>query len=57
MASVGRANMNTANHAAKTVKTELDAMQKTLTQIGTAMAMSQQRMAKDKKDALTYDPA
>jgi hypothetical protein len=56
MASVGRANMNTANHAAKSVKGELDSMQKTLTQIGTAMAMSQQRLAKDKKDALSYDP-
>ena len=57
MATVGRANMNTANHAAKTVKTELDSMQKTLTQIGTAMAMSQQRLGKEKKDALSYDPA
>ena len=56
MATVGRANMNTANHAARSVKTELDSMQKTLTQIGTAMAMSQQRLAKDKKDAQTYDP-
>jgi hypothetical protein len=56
MAGVGRANMNTANHAAKTVKAELDSMQKTLSQIGTAMAMSQQRLAKDKKDALNYDP-
>ncbi|HET6147363.1 MAG TPA: hypothetical protein VFH68_07495 [Polyangia bacterium] len=56
MATVGRANMNTANHAAKTVKAELDNMQKTLTQIGTAVAMSQQRMAKDKKDPLNYDP-
>jgi hypothetical protein len=57
MASVGRANMNTANHAAKTVKTELEGMQKTLTKIGQAVAMSQQRLAKDKKDALAYDPA
>lgn len=56
MASVGRANMNTANHAAKSVKGELDSMQKTLTQIGTALAMSAQRMAKDKKEPLTYDP-
>lgn len=57
MSGVGRANMNTANHAAKTVKAELDNMQKTLTQIGTAMAMSQQRMAAAKKDTLSYDPA
>jgi hypothetical protein len=56
MSGVGRANMNTANHAAKTVKAELDEMQKTLTQVGTAMAFSQQRLAKDKKDALEYDP-
>jgi hypothetical protein len=56
MAGVGRANMNTANHAAKTVKTELDTMQKTLTQIGTAMALSQQRLGAAKKDLLTYDP-
>jgi hypothetical protein len=56
VSGVGRANMNTANHAAKTVKAELDEMQKTLTQVGTAMAFSQQRLAKDKKDALEYDP-
>ena len=57
MAGVGRANMNTANHAAKTVKSQLDEMQKTLSQIGTAVAFSQQRQAKDKKDVLDYDPA
>jgi hypothetical protein len=56
MANVGRANMNTANHAAKAVKTELETMQKTLTKIGQAVAMSQQRLGKDKKDALAYDP-
>jgi len=56
MASVGRANMNTANHAAKSVKGELDSMQKTLTQIGTALALSAQRMAKDHKEPLAYDP-
>jgi hypothetical protein len=57
MAGVGRANMNTANHAAKTVKTELDNMQKTLSQIGMAVAMSQQHQVRDKKDVLDYDPA
>jgi hypothetical protein len=57
ISGVGRANMNTANHAAKTVKTELDEMQKTLSKIGTAAALSQQRLARDKKDALDYDPA
>ena len=56
IASVGRANMNTANHAAQTVKTELDGMQKTLTQIGTAVALSQQRLTAAKKDTLSYDP-
>jgi hypothetical protein len=56
IASVGRANMNTANHAAKAVKSELENMQKTLTQIGTAVARSQQRLVAAKKDALAYDP-
>jgi hypothetical protein len=56
MANVGRANMNTANHAAKSVKSEIDSMEKTLTQIGTAVAYSQQRLGKDKKDPLAYDP-
>jgi hypothetical protein len=56
VSGVGRANMNTANHAAKTVKTELTEMQKTLTQVGQAMAFSQQHQAKDKKDVLDYDP-
>jgi hypothetical protein len=32
-------------------------MQKTLTQIGQAVAMSQQRLAKDKKDPVAFDPA
>jgi hypothetical protein len=56
ISGVGRANMNTANHAARTVKSELDDMQKTLSQIGTAVALSQQRLARDKKDVLEYDP-
>jgi hypothetical protein len=56
IASVGRHNMNTANHAAQTVKAELEGMQKTLTQIGTAVALSQQRLAAAKKDTLSYDP-
>jgi hypothetical protein len=57
ISSVGRSNMNTANRAAKTVKAELETMQKTLTQIGGAFAMSQQRLAAAKNDALAYDPA
>jgi hypothetical protein len=56
MVSVGRSNMNTANHAAKAVKGELDNMQKKLGEIGRAVAMSQQRMAAAKKDTLSYDP-
>ena len=56
MASVGRQNMNTANHAAKAVKTEIDGMQKTLGAIGQAVYASQLRLGKDKKDVLTYDP-
>jgi hypothetical protein len=56
IASVGRANMNTANHAAKAVKGELENMQKTLGVIGLAVARSQQRMVAAKKDPLGYDP-
>jgi hypothetical protein len=56
IASVGRANMNTANHAAKAVKTELDTMEKSLTTIGRMVAMSQQRLTAAKKDPLSYDP-
>jgi hypothetical protein len=56
IASVGRANMNTANHAAKAVKTELDTMEKTLTTIGRMVALSQQRLAAAKKESLAYDP-
>jgi hypothetical protein len=56
IASVGRANMNTANHAAKAVKTELDGMEKTLTSIGRMVALSQQRLTAAKKDPLSYDP-
>ena len=56
IASVGRANMNTANHAAKAVKGELETMQKKLGDIGKAVALSQQRLAAAKKDTLSYDP-
>jgi len=54
--SVGRSNFNTANSAARSVKAEIEGMQKTLGQIGGVLALSQQRLAKDKKDVLTYDP-
>jgi hypothetical protein len=56
ISSVGRANMNTANRAAKVVKAELEDMQKTLNQVGGAFAASQQRLAAAKKEATTYDP-
>ncbi len=57
MASVGRANMNTANHAAKAVKGELETMQKTLGEIGQAVvrepAASRRRT---RRTSLSYDP-
>ncbi len=56
ISSVGRANMNTANRAARTVKAELEGMQKTLTQVNNAFLMSVQRLVAAKKDALAYDP-
>jgi hypothetical protein len=56
ISSVGRANMNTANRAARVVKAELEDMQKTVNQIGSAFAASQQRMAGAKKDTLSFDP-
>jgi hypothetical protein len=54
--AVGRRMFNAANFGAKRVKTELDEMQKTIAQIGSAVALSQQKLAADKKDALAYDP-
>ncbi len=54
--AVGRRMYNAANFGAKRVKAELDDMQKTIGQIGSAVALSQQRLAAEKKDALAYDP-
>jgi hypothetical protein len=54
-AGVGRRAYNTTNQAARKVKGELEDMQKTVTQIGTAVAMSQQRLGAEKKDPLSYD--
>lgn len=54
--NVGRRFHNQANSAAKAVKAELDGMQKTVSQIGTAAAMSQQRLQAAKQDSLAYDP-
>jgi hypothetical protein len=55
--SVGRSNYNTANSAARSVKSEIDGMHKTLDEIGKVMATSQVRLTRDKKDVLAYDPA
>jgi hypothetical protein len=54
--AVGRRMFNAANFGAKRVKAELDEMQKTVSQIGSAVALSQQRLAAEKKDPLAYDP-
>ncbi len=54
--AVGRRMYNSANFGAKRVKAEIDEMQKTVTQIGSAVALSQQRLAAQKKDPLSYDP-
>jgi hypothetical protein len=54
--AVGRRMYNQANFGAKRVKAELDEMQKTVTEIGQKVAMSQQRLAAAKKDPLSYDP-
>jgi hypothetical protein len=54
--AVGRRAYNNTNAAAKKVKAEVDDMQKTVAQIGTAIAMSQQRLTAEKKDVLAWDP-
>jgi len=54
--SMARNNFNTANSAARQVKTEIEGMQKTLGQIGAVIADSQKRLAAEKKDVLSYDP-
>ncbi len=52
----GRRAFNVANRAAKSVKTELEEMHKTVSQIGTAVALSGQRLQSDKKDSASFDP-
>jgi hypothetical protein len=54
--AVGRRMFNAANFGAKRVKAELDEMQKTVTKIGSAVALSQQRLVAVQKDPLSYDP-
>ena len=55
-AAVGRRAFNKANESARQIKVELEEMQKTVSQIGTSVAMSQQRMAAEKKDSASFDP-
>lgn len=54
--NIARRFNNQANAAAKSVKSEIEGMQKTLGAIGTAVAASQQRLQAAKQDALSYDP-
>ncbi len=54
--AVGRRMFNDANRGAKKVKGELATMQETVTQIGQAVALSQQHLQAEKKDPLSYDP-
>jgi hypothetical protein len=53
--AVGRRMFNQANFGAKRVKTELDEMQKTITDITTAVNMSSQRLAAGRQDPLAFD--
>ena len=53
--AVGRRMFNQANFGAKRVKTELDEMQKTITQITTAVNLSSQRLAANRQESLTFD--
>lgn len=54
--AVGRRNYNKTNESARQIKVELEEMQKTVSQIGTAVAMSQQRMTAEKREATSFDP-
>jgi hypothetical protein len=53
--AVGRRMFNQANFGAKRVKTELDDMQKTITEITTKVNMSSQRLAATKQEPLAFD--
>jgi len=55
-AAVGRRAYNKANESARQIKPEIEEIQKTISQIGVAVARSQDRMAREKKDATSYDP-
>ena len=56
MAMSGRRAFNDTNRAAKKVKSEVEEMHKSVTQIGAAVAMSQQRAQAAKLDRLAFDP-
>jgi hypothetical protein len=51
----GRRAYNETNKAAKRVRTEIEEMHKTVTQIAAAVAMSHQRLQAERKDRLGYD--
>ncbi|MGB8298105.1 MAG: hypothetical protein WCG85_22015 [Polyangia bacterium] len=53
--AVGRRMFNQANFGAKRVKSELDDMQKTITEITTYVNMSSQRLAATKQEPLAFD--
>ena len=55
MSVSGRRAYNDTNRAAKKVKTEIEEMHKTVTQIASAVAFSQQRSQAEKRDGLAYD--
>jgi hypothetical protein len=51
----GRRAYNETNRAAKRVRTEIEEMHKTVTQIATAVALSHDRLQKEKRDRTSYD--
>jgi hypothetical protein len=56
MAMSGRRAFNETNRAAKRVKTEIEEIHKSVSQIGGAVAVSQQRAQAAKLDRLAFDP-
>jgi hypothetical protein len=56
MAMSGRRAFNVTNQAAKSVQVEVEKIHKSVTQIGSAVAMSQQRAQAAKQDRLAFDP-
>jgi hypothetical protein len=55
-AAVGRRAYNAANASAKKVRTEVEEMQKTITQVNGAIQASLQRGAAEKRPPFSYDP-